>query len=930
MNNQSYDKVKITKATKQDGILTKIIRQQDNQTVKDSSQCFLSHGTGEVIHCEFKELPTIIAGTNEKQCLIHGVPKNQQTSFEILSEKEFKNNPQPNAITRTKKDIGYPTDSNIVLLNDVDDYPKDNLDFNVIDEITKIFPSFEQAEKIITDSTSSNIYKIGNDKPIFDPKGKHIYFHVKHDAEIERFKKIYEVRAWTNNHGFIKISRAGTLLERNFLFDVVAFGSPSRLDFVAGAKCDDGLEQKRKAPQYIDGTAFDIDSIPDLTPEEKQRYHLKVEQAKSLKKDEALEIRKAWIKTTAQKHYKKLKELNPNDNITIEQIESNLSAYSLDSLRFDLSAEFILQLDDDSFVSVGEIFSNLDKYDGVTLYDPFEPEEGRCKAQLFSNVGKGNRKPVIHSFVHGEIVYFLHKTKSEWLSKEEYAKKKQQELQELKDNFDSKNLPFCFWYETDKEKLMIDKLKLKKFLESEGYCIGIYNNQKYYMRIVNKQVKVIDDKDILSTVRNWITNDVIKQLPEVIGKHSVKYDLEHKLTDNIDYYIKLPLLQTLETKKIIKHTDTKDKTYFYFKNGFIEVTKDSIQLLDYNNLDGYIFTEHLLNKDDADIKSTLKYDIKLLSSSDIKESDFFKFMQNICTDKNKNQLKQDRFKALATNLGYMLNRYNQADYTKAVIMLDDNLDNEAQGGTGKSLCLESIGKMRNQTVIDGQAIKLNSDFMFSKVNEFTENIMIDDIKQNFDFNILFSHITHAVSYRSLYQNINSFNSSNNPKFCIPSNWQLKGNSQSHSRRKSEMEILPYYSETFSPNKDFGKFFYSEWNKKDWNSFYNVMIYCCQFYHKSNNKILKYESNTLELKRLQYEIGINALNFFDDFFSDDNAKNQYHKYQDLLEQYKNTLSDKQKVDVNNTMFTNLFKKYCEFHNMKYGYNKNKKEFIITDN
>ena len=507
------DNVKFTIATKQDGILTKIIKKDsNNQIVKDSSQCFLSHGTGEVISCEFKELPNIINNIGLNQCLIHGVPKNQLTSFEILSEKEFKNNPQPNAITRTTKYFDYPKDSYFICMFDVDP-PEDHIkDFDVIGAITQIFPQFKEAAKIITHSTSSNIYLDG--KLVKDSKGLHIYFYVKAGSDIKKFKEKFKKLAWITGFGFIKISKAGTMLERNRLFDEYVLSS-ERLDFVAGAKCEDGLKQLRPEPEYIDGTAFNIDEIPDLTPEEEQKYHLKVAEAKTLKKDEALEKRKIWAKETAIKHYNKRKKLNPNDNINLEQIEADLLAYNLDSLKFDLNADFILQLDDDSFVSVGDILSNKDKFDGVTLYDPFEPEEGKNKAIFYTNVDddKAPHMPVINSQLHGGIVYRLNYTFSN-------STKLFNHLKSIPQTIDINNLNLLINHIIKKQKL--NDIEKNTF---ENICAKNFGIKKSTLKSMTP--KIPDEED--ARTHSELANDFIESdLKDFIAYGSSYYKFDSK------------------------------------------------------------------------------------------------------------------------------------------------------------------------------------------------------------------------------------------------------------------------------------------------------------------------------------------------------------------------------------------------------------------
>src|SRR5262249_35970433 len=72
----------------------------------------------------------------------------------------------------------------------------------------------------------------------------------------------------------------------------------------------------------------------------------------------------------------------------------------------DLPGSYVVQLYGGGAVTVGELLSNPERYDGRPMADPIEGRDyGQQTAMFFANEGG---KPVISSFAHGGQIYFLH------------------------------------------------------------------------------------------------------------------------------------------------------------------------------------------------------------------------------------------------------------------------------------------------------------------------------------------------------------------------------------------------------------------------------------------------------------------------------------------------------------------------------------------
>ena len=118
-NEPVNNKISFTKLKKHNGKLTKIIIDtiytEEEPIKKDSSQCLITKGTGEVIHCNFEELPAMLDDFRHDECICHGVPKGNslKSSFGVYSEHKFLQlNDKSNSITRTKDNFQFPLKDN--------------------------------------------------------------------------------------------------------------------------------------------------------------------------------------------------------------------------------------------------------------------------------------------------------------------------------------------------------------------------------------------------------------------------------------------------------------------------------------------------------------------------------------------------------------------------------------------------------------------------------------------------------------------------------------------------------------------------------------------------------------------------------------------------------------------------------------------------
>ncbi|MCD6297440.1 MAG: hypothetical protein J7M30_09820, partial [Deltaproteobacteria bacterium] len=394
--------VKFTLVTKSNGPLTKIIRYQDGKPVKDLSECWLSDGTSHEVTTSIKGFAESLRSCKPNQALVHGICGHKEVK--IVSERNFKG--QPGTVTRTKKFFRYPKE-NALTLFDYDVKPNvEPLSHEAwMKVMSEIFPGFEQVGYVFTPSTSSCIYGKDDNQLSGESNGFHHYVIAKEPSDIPRFNDTLFKRLWLTGCGYIFISCSGAQLERTIYDQVVM--SPERLDFVAGAVCKDGLEQRLPDPVYQAGDILDTILLPSLTQQEESEFQNLVEQAKQDKRNEADTIRNEYFKTEAPRLAERL---NVPQNKAREILSTRVSG--------KIDAEDSLEFDNGDSARAVDILKDPEKYHLKTLRDPLEPEQGKCKAKLFVN---NDGSVIVNSYLHGGRTFRLQedsKVQSELLLEE--------------------------------------------------------------------------------------------------------------------------------------------------------------------------------------------------------------------------------------------------------------------------------------------------------------------------------------------------------------------------------------------------------------------------------------------------------------------------------------------------------------------------------
>jgi hypothetical protein len=354
-----------------------------------------------------------------------------------------------------------------------------------------------------------------------------------------------------------------------------------------------------------------------------------------------------------------------------------------------------------------------------------------------------------------------------------------------------------FWEKTEKGKVSIVHYSFKKFLEDNGFYKYCPEGSKnfVFVKVTNNLIDHTSQKDIKDFILNYLS-----ELDDL--------SVYNYFADQVRFF-REEFLTLLNTIDIYFIEDTKDSAYLYYQNCAVKITKDMIEPIDYIDLGGYVWKDHIINR---------KYKI-----CDESKCDYSTFITNICGGED------SRVKTMESTIGYMLHGYKNLSYCPAIILNDEVISDNPEGGTGKGLFMNALSQMKKLVVIDGKAFAFEKSFPYQTVSADTQLLCFDDVKKHFDFERLFSVVTEGLTLEKKNKDAIKIPFSKSPKIAITTNYAIKGSGNSFERRKWEIELHQHYNKNFTPLDEFGKHFFADWDEDEWCLFDNYMTYCLQDY-----------------------------------------------------------------------------------------------------
>ena len=375
-----------------------------------------------------------------------------------------------------------------------------------------------------------------------------------------------------------------------------------------------------------------------------------------------------------------------------------------------------------------------------------------------------------------------------------------------------------FWTKNDKGTIKIVHILFKHFLEENGfYKFNPQGSKNYvFVRVTNNLIDHTSEKEIKDFILEYLQDMDDLSIYNYFAENT-RYFREEFLT----------LLSSIDVYFI---EDDKDTAYLYYKNGAVKVTHENTTLIDYLDIGGYVWKDHVIDRT-----------FVLCEPS---ECDYRTFIGNICGQE------ESRINSMKSTIGYLLHAYKNLAYCPATILNDEVISDNPEGGTGKGLFMNGIAKMKKVVVIDGKSFNFERSFAYQLVSADTQILCFDDVSKHFNFERLFSVVTEGLTLEKKNKDAIKIPFAKSPKVAITTNYAIKGKGSSFERRKWELELAQHYTKDYTPLREFGKMMFGEWDDEEWCQFDNFMIECLQLYLKHG--LNKSDFVNLKIRKLSAE------------------------------------------------------------------------------
>jgi hypothetical protein len=390
---------------------------------------------------------------------------------------------------------------------------------------------------------------------------------------------------------------------------------------------------------------------------------------------------------------------------------------------------------------------------------------------------------------------------------------------------------FFQFYKVDKGEPKIKHLKLVQLLLKLGFVRYDLNGDFLIVHRKNNVVRECTKHEVIDAFDKYLD----KQPDPLPGEVKVKKEeLRNKIYAGIGAFFSNDLLGRLRPEKpIIFNEHTKSEAFFYYQNGFVRVTKEGVELKPYSELKHCIWENQILERDFVP-----------LDVSRCRDFSFYQFLKNIANcwevhpkTKRVNQANDPmRFESFKTILGYLLHSFFQCK-VKTVVFTDSRIseDDEANGRSGKTLLLKALGQVLNRDFkrsktyveLNGKDFDHSKTFKYQELGLDTKLVHLNDVKRGFKLEDLFNDITEGIKR----ERKNEAPQIIQAKMAVSTNRTIEVRAGSAKDRAIEAELGDYYDYHWSPEDEFGEWFFRDWTPDQWSMFDAILMDCVRIYFK---------------------------------------------------------------------------------------------------
>lgn len=401
-----------------------------------------------------------------------------------------------------------------------------------------------------------------------------------------------------------------------------------------------------------------------------------------------------------------------------------------------------------------------------------------------------------------------------------------------------------------------DSLGFVSYLESLGVCFESKSNE--LVRYDNGIVSKIE----ISELKRIVQKD-IRNFPDVNEEGITKDEILKMVMANEARLFKVKgLLEFLNLKEFNWVKSNKDTGYFFYKNGVVEVKATGIELIPYKKIEGHIWDTQIIDRD--------------FELVDTKKSNWRDFIFKAAGET------KDLLANFNAALGYILHTFKDSGKAYLVVLGEAVADSNLGGGSGKSLTGVGISHIVPTQMKDMRQYSPSDAFKWSMVKQDTEVLVLSDLTQHFDHTLLYNMLTGEMEINAKNQPLVIYPFEESPKILATTNYSLSDEAGHGNRRLRLVEYSQFWHEGNTPDKYYGKLFFSDWSLDEWKQFDSYMLLTVRHYLKNGFPKIK-ESEGSKRKRIIGNDGmLDLIEWLQGY-----STNEYSSFSNLYLDYSNS-------------------------------------------
>lgn len=349
-------------------------------------------------------------------------------------------------------------------------------------------------------------------------------------------------------------------------------------------------------------------------------------------------------------------------------------------------------------------------------------------------------------------------------------------------------------YDGEAEKMTVSYESLLSVAKE----LGLYSFDGQIVYVKGHIVERITDRKFQDILKGYIREEDADEYEKLCNV------FEKFLKDNTKFITtRLPILDGDLISK-----DTRDECFKYYGNGYLHITKDTIEFNTFEHFDKLVWFESIQPRA-------------------YKKGEGGRFVEYL-------NLALVNPEAVRPVLGFLSHEFKDETTGFIIVLTEACIDPKMGGGSGKNVFCNLLNLTTTYSSSPGSQGKFDEKF-FQSWN-YERVFGINDLPKNFDFANLKEAASGTIKLKKLWSNEQNISVENAPKLITQTNFSYVNTDGGLKRRIIPVEFTDFFTKCGGLDMHFGVHFPKGWADEDYAGFDNYISECIQIWMRKGCKL----------------------------------------------------------------------------------------------